>query len=107
MKSHNLKDMIRGWFIGKFEPTLFSADFEVGVKRYKKGDREERHYHKHSKEFTVIISGKVKMNDIIYNENDIIQIDEFESTDFECIEDCTTVVVKTKSIENDKFEGSY
>jgi hypothetical protein len=43
------------------------------------------------------------MNDIEYIKGDIIQIDENESTDFECIEDTITVVVKTKSIKNDKY----
>ena len=34
MKKYNLKNMIKGWFIGKFEPTLLDTDlFEVAVKR--------------------------------------------------------------------------
>ena len=103
MKLHNLNDMFKGWFIGKFEPTLYNADFEVGVKKYKSGDKEEKHYHKLVKEFTVIVSGVVKMNGVTYKENDIIQIDEFDETDFECIEDSITLVVKTKSIKGDKY----
>ena len=103
MKLHKLDNMFKGWFIGDFEPSLFNADFEDGVKEYKSGDKEQKHYHKLAKEFTVIISGKVKMNDIEYIKGDIIQIDENESTDFECIEDTITVVVKTKSIKNDKY----
>lgn len=103
MKLHNLENMVRGWFIGNFEPTLHNADFEVGIKKYKTGDKEENHYHKLSKEFTVIVSGVVKMNDTIYKENDIIQIDEYVETDFECLEDAVTVVVKTKSIKGDKY----
>lgn len=103
MKLYNLENMVRGWFIGDFEPTLFNADFEVGVKKYKSGDKEEKHYHKLAKEFTIIVSGVVKMNSTMYKENDIIQIDEYEPTDFECIEDAITVVVKTKSVMGDKF----
>ena len=103
MKLYNLENMTRGWFIGKFEPTIYNADFEVGVKKYKSGDKEQSHYHQISKEFTVVISGVVKMNSTIYRENDIIQIDEYDVTDFECIEDCITVVVKTKSAKEDKF----
>lgn len=103
MELFNLNDMIRGWLIGNFEPTLYKADFEVGIKKYKAGDKEAAHYHKEAKEFTVIVSGKVKMNGIEYYENDIIQVNEHESTDFECIEDCVTVVIKTKSIKGDKY----
>jgi mannose-6-phosphate isomerase-like protein (cupin superfamily) len=95
--------MIRGWFIGNFEPSVFNADFEVGIKEYKSGDKELTHYHKKSKEFTVVIYGKIKMNDIIFSKGDIIQIDENENANFECIDDCITVVVKTRSSFNDKF----
>jgi quercetin dioxygenase-like cupin family protein len=102
MKSFELKNFEKGWFIGKFEPTVFSADFEVGIKEYKSGDKEQKHYHKLAKEFTVIISGKVKMNDIEYIKGDIIQIDENESTDFECIEDTIVGGLNT----NNKFVKS-
>ena len=103
MKKFNLESMTGGWFIGNFEPTLYKSNFEVGVKKYKKGDSELSHYHKTSKEFTVIISGKVRMNDFFLVEGDIIQVDEFEKTDFECIEDTVTVVVKTSSSKGDKY----
>ena len=47
MKVAKLDDMIKGWFVGNFEPTLLKTnDVEVAVKRYKKGDYEDRHYHK-------------------------------------------------------------
>ena len=37
MKQANLNDMINGWFVGNFEPTLLKTnDIEVAVKRYKK-----------------------------------------------------------------------
>lgn len=103
MKKYNLKDMINGWFIGNFSPSLYKVDYEVGVKKYKKGDVEQRHYHKISKEFTVIVSGKVQMNGEMYVDGDIIFIDQNESTDFICIEDAVTVVVKTSSQKNDKY----
>lgn len=103
MRIHNLENTVRGWFIGNFEPTLYKADFEVAVKKYKAGEKENKHYHKLSKEFTVIVSGVVSMNDCTYKENDIIQIDEYDETDFICIEDAVTVVVKTKSIVGDKY----
>ena len=37
--SHNLKDMIGGWFIGDFDPSVWKTSaFEVAVKEYKSGD---------------------------------------------------------------------
>jgi hypothetical protein len=104
MKNYKLEDFKKGWFIGNFEPSVFNGDFEVGIKEYKSGDKEERHLHKLSKEYTVIVSGRVKMNNIEYKKGDIIEIVENEDTDFECLEDSITVVVKTRSIKNDKYK---
>ena len=104
MKKYNLKNMIKGWFIGKFEPTLLDTDlFEVAVKRYKEGDSEERHTHKIATEFTVIISGNVIMDGNEYGEDDIIVIEPNQSTDFKCLTDVVTLVVKTPSIKDDKY----
>ncbi|HGJ67492.1 TPA: hypothetical protein ENS27_19190 [bacterium] len=104
MKTAKLKDMIKGWFIGNFEPTLHKTnDVEVGVKEYKKGDNESAHYHKIATEYTVIISGKVKMNNIIYESGEIIVIEPGESTDFLALEDTITVVVKIPGVNNDKY----
>lgn len=47
MKNYKLDKMIRGWFVGNFDPSVFKTnDVEVGVKEYKKGDTEEKHHHK-------------------------------------------------------------
>jgi len=47
MKTAKLENMLKGWFIGNFEPTLLRTNgVEVAVKEYKKGDYEELHYHK-------------------------------------------------------------
>ena len=108
MKKSNLKEMTKGWFIGNFEPSLYlTNDVEVAVKSYRKGENEERHYHKIATEITTIISGKVKMNDNIFEEGDIVVIKPFESTDFEALEDTVTSVVKIPSANNDKYIGSY
>lgn len=104
MQISKLDEMTKGWFIGNFEPSLYKTnDVEIAVKTYKKGDKEERHYHKIATEFTLILSGKVKMNDNIYVANDIIRIDPMESTDFVCLEDSSNVVVKIPGANNDKY----
>lgn len=105
MKIAKLNDMVKGWFIGNFEPSLCKTnDVEVAVKNYKKGDREDKHYHKIATEYTVIISGRVKMNDTEYVAGDIIVMEPNEATDFECLEDDTiNVVVKLPGANNDKY----
>ena len=98
MKKHNLDDMVGGWFIGHFEPTLLKTDdFEVAVKIYKKGDYEENHYHKIATEYTFIMDGEVIMSGENYSSGDIVVIKPNESTDFRALTDVKTVVVKTPS----------
>lgn len=105
MKTSKIDEMIKGWFIGNFEPSLLKTnDVEVALKKYKKGDYEKTHYHKIATEFTVIVSGSVKMNGIEYFEGDIIVIEPNEATDFEALEDDTVnLVVKIPGANNDKY----
>jgi quercetin dioxygenase-like cupin family protein len=106
MITAKLNDMIKGWFIGNFEPSLHKTNnVEVGVKSYKKGDYDGRHYHKIATEYTVIITGRVKMNGIEYGAGDIVVVEQGEPTDFECLEDGTiNVVVKIPGANDDKYE---
>ena len=105
IEQYSLDDMIKGWFVGNFEPSLFKTnDVEVGVKKYRAGDHESSHFHKIATEFTVIISGIVEMNGIQYVENDILKITPGVSTNFKAITDVVTVVVKLPGANNDKYE---
>ncbi|WP_239375037.1 hypothetical protein [Snodgrassella gandavensis] len=105
MKVENLNNMVKGWFIGNFTPSLCKTNnVEVAVKKYKKGDYEEVHYHKVATEYTVIISGRVRMNNVEYSTGDIIVMEPNEPTDFECLEDGTiNVVVKLPGASHDKY----
>ena len=102
----NFGEMVRGWFVGNFEPTAFQTDAcEVGLKSYKAGDSEERHYHKIATEITLIQSGRVRMNNVEYKAGEIIVIPPLESTDFHALEECVTVVVKVPGAKDDKYLG--
>ena len=104
MEVEKLEKFIKGWVIGDFKPTLFNTkDFEIAIKTYKAGDLEEKHFHKIAKEWTVIVKGKVKMNDLEYVKGDIIIINPGEATDFLALEQTVTVVVKIPSVSDDKF----
>jgi quercetin dioxygenase-like cupin family protein len=105
MKKTKLQDMIKGWFIGNFEPTLYETNaVEAAVKTYKKGDYDAKHYHKIATEITVIINGKVRMNGADYAAGDIILMKPNEATDFECLEDDTqNVVIKIPGANDDKY----
>ena len=105
MKIARIDEMTKGWFIGNFEPSLLKTNaVEVALKKYKKGDYEKAHYHKIATEFTVIVSGRVRMNGKEYIEGDIIVIEPNDSTDFEALEDNTVnVVVKIPGANDDKY----
>lgn len=104
MKIEHLDSMIKGWFVGNFEPSLFKTnDCEVAVKSYTAGDYEEAHYHKVATEITVIIKGKIRMFNQEFGEGDIIVVEPGETTDFTAITDSMNVVVKIPGKNNDKY----
>lgn len=106
MKHEKLENMVNGWFIGDFSPTVLNTEnIEAAIKKYKRGDYEKKHHHKIATEITVIILGKVKMNEIEYVSGDIIIINANEATDFEALEDTITAVIKIPSVRGDKYLG--
>jgi len=106
MRRAHLNDMVKGWFVGDFAPTMIrTSDFEVAVKEYRSGEYEARHHHKVATELTVIVSGRVRMNGVEYIKGDIIAIEPNEATDFEALEDTITAVVKCPCAVNDKYMG--
>lgn len=106
MRVLKLESMVNGWFVGNFSPTVIKTnDVEVAVKVYNKGDMEGKHYHKKATEITIVVSGKIKMNNVVYCKGDIIVIDPNEATDFRALEDTVCTVVKHPGASNDKYLG--
>ena len=104
METYKLQDMTKGWFVGDFYPAVLKTqECEVSVKRYSKGDYESAHFHKVATEITVIISGKIRMCERDFTENDIIVLQPGEVTDFMALEDSVTTVVKYPGALNDKY----
>ncbi|MFN3234203.1 MAG: hypothetical protein ACE365_02160 [Gammaproteobacteria bacterium] len=104
MNTFDLNDMSRGWFVGDFLPTAYKTSAcEVAVKKYNKGDKEEKHYHKVATEITLIFSGSVIMFDKNFKAGTVIVIEPNEATSFEALEDTVTVVVKIPGAKDDKY----
>lgn len=105
MKMYNLNSFKRGWYLGGlFEPTLYpNKEFEIALKKYSKGQTEESHYHSIATEFTLIVSGVVSMNETLYNEDSIIEVEPGEIIKFKAITDAICCVVKIPSCHNDKY----
>ncbi len=104
MKIAKLEEMVRGWLVGNFEPTLYKTTaVEVGVKEYAAGDHETWHFHKIATEITVIVTGRVKMNGRELTAGDIVVIEPGEGADFEVLENSITTVIKLPGTNNDKY----
>jgi len=107
MKHLRLDDMVRGWFVGAFNPTALSTEAcEVAVKNYKAGEHEDAHFHKIATEITVILSGRVRMAGGEYGANDIILLEPGEVTSFDALTDVTLVAVKVPGAKNDKYPAA-
>lgn len=104
MRIAKLDEMIKGWFVGRFEPAAYSTEAcEVGVKYYSASDKEPMHLHRVATEITLILFGRVRIMDREWREGDIVVLSPEEATDFEAITDCATVVVKVPGALNDKY----
>jgi len=104
MRIFHEEDMVKGWFVGNFNPTALKLDTcEVGLKRYKAGDFEDTHVHKIATEVTMVVEGRIKMNNITYEKGSIIVIDPGEYATFSVLEDSVTLVVKSPCIPGDKY----
>lgn len=104
MKIHNLDEFIKGWFVGDFPLALTrTKDFEVAVKYYKKGDKEDAHVHKVAREISVVIYGKCRMNELTLERGELAVVEPGESVEFEALEDSSNVVVKIPSVIGDKY----
>ncbi len=104
MKTAKLQDMVKGWFVGNFDPSLYKTnDVEVAVKQYQANDYEQWHYHKIATEITVIISGQVEMNGQKYHPGDIIMLEPGDCSDFRALTETVNAVIKIPGANNDKY----
>lgn len=102
--TRHLDEFVGGWLTGNFSPALVRQEsVELAVKRYAAGDLEPRHHHRIATEYTVIASGKVRMETTTYEAGAVIEVAPGESTDFEALEDTVTVVLKFPSVTDDKY----
>lgn len=104
MDGQHLSQMINGWFVGDFIPSVArTPEFEVGVKRYQAGDQEAEHFHKIATEITVVVSGRIRMAGRDWEEGSIIHLPPGTPSSFEALTEATLTVVKFPSIAGDKY----
>jgi quercetin dioxygenase-like cupin family protein len=104
MKTHQLKDFWRGWFIGNFEPSLLKTEqFEVGYLHHPKGEQWPDHYHKLGTEYNLLVKGRMTICGETINEGEIFVIDPLEVASPEFLEDCYIVCIKSPGPKGDKY----
>jgi mannose-6-phosphate isomerase-like protein (cupin superfamily) len=102
MKVFKLDDMVKGWFIGNFDPHAYKTDsFEVNYRTHPKGEKWDYHYHTKSKEINLVINGRMLFNDIELTSGDIFIVEPWQVSDPEFLEDTSVVCVRVPST-NDK-----
>lgn len=107
MRTAKLDAMVRGWFVGGFEPAALHSDVcEVAVRHYVAGEQEALHHHRIATEVTVVVSGEVEMMGRLWHAGDIVVIEPGEATSFYAHAPSSCVVVKVPAIVGDKYTGS-
>ena len=99
-----LSSFHRGWVVGDFSPSIFRlSECEVSVMHHLKKELTQPHYHTSSKEINVVVSGKVLVNGMILESNDIFVYNAYEISEVEFIEDTTLCIIRVPSSPNDKI----
>ena len=89
MRVFKLEEMVKGWFVGNFAPTVLrTSAVEVAIKEYAQGSFETMHYHKIATEITAIINGRAKLNGLELNPGDIVVLEPGEPAAFEHFGNC-------------------
>jgi hypothetical protein len=108
MRHARLSDMLGGWFIGNFAPTLHRcAACEVAIKHYRAGESEGQHHHRIAIETTAIVLGSVRMLGRQWHAGDLVVVEPGEATTFEAFTDAIIVVIKQPSVPGDKYPGPF
>jgi hypothetical protein len=105
MKYTNVLDYTGGWFMGNFEPSLVhTPHFEISYKGHWANQRLTPHYHKIGTEYNLIVSGRVEVNGVNLNGNDIFIVEPGDVARLVFHTDTKLIVIKIPSIPGDKYE---
>ncbi len=104
MNVRTLNKFKGGWVVGNFSPAVLrTKKFEFSVKKYRKGDCDDTHYHKKAIEVTVVVSGQFRVNGKKLGPGSVFMFKPREVSSFACLKNGYTAVVKTRSVKGDKY----
>ena len=105
MKKYKLNEFKDGWIIGNFEPSILKTKgFEIAILNHYKNQKWPTHYHNEITEYNLLLDGKMIINKIEINKNDIFVLEPKEVAEPVFLEDCKILCIKVPSIIGDKIE---
>jgi hypothetical protein len=104
LNKFKLEEFTLGWVVGNFSPSLhLTTDFEFGVKYFKSGDCEPRHYQTVARELSIVVTGSCRIGSFRLESGEGLMIEAGEEADFEALSDCAIAVIKWPSLPADKI----
>lgn len=101
MRMFRIEDMVRGWFVGGFQPTAWhTMGFEVGYRVHPKDSPNDDHYHTTVTEINLIVSGHMTIQGKELRTGDIFTLEPWEITNPVFHEDTGIVCVKVPSMDD-------
>jgi len=105
MKKYNLSEFRDGWFVGNFTPSILKTkNFEVAILNHFKGQKWPSHYHNEITEYNLLLEGKMIINNIEINKDEIFVLQPKEIARPVFLENCKILCIKVPSIIGDKIE---
>ena len=103
MLHYQLSTFKGGWYMGDFEPSLFrTSQFEVGLKRHRKGEDWPSHFQRQATEYNLLLHGRMTLNGVTINKGDLVVVEPREIVKPVFRTHCEVVVVKVPSMPGDK-----
>tara|TARA_R100000005_G_scaffold77571_1_gene44796 strand:+ start:183 stop:503 length:321 start_codon:yes stop_codon:yes gene_type:complete len=104
MKKYDIKDMVKGWFIGDFEPSVFKNPFfEVAHHKHEAGYVTPKHTHKIAQELTYIVRGALLVDGQKMTSGQMFLYEPHDIANVTVLEDVDLIVVKWPSVPSDKY----
>lgn len=104
MEILDVNNIVRGWFVGNFDNTLYKTDAcEVAYKYHFSGEDWPAHFHEHSDEINYLVTGQMEINGQKMEAPCVFIIRKGEVAKPRFITAVTLIVVRVPGIPHDKI----
>jgi dTDP-glucose pyrophosphorylase/mannose-6-phosphate isomerase-like protein (cupin superfamily) len=99
-----IQEFVRGRFVGNFNPTIYKTSFfEAALQHFTKDEPAPVHYHKKCKDYNFIVQGKLLVNNVPVDENDLIIFEPRQLFHAKFLTNCVLVNIKVPTSSNDVY----